>query len=191
MKKFILLFIIVFAFETYPQYNGGWKLGGGIESIIGVGDFSGQMPFSMGPVVQGEFQFPFSYLSVGGSLGILFASEGTQNTNHYHLTSLKIGIPSKIQLGSSQWAFSVEPILLIPLTDSKYDDYWYNWYDNTTPHTQLKLEVSPIFLLEASGLAKISLTPSISSILKLGIGLVPLDRLQCSINLGFMVQGNL
>ncbi|MDR3609960.1 MAG: hypothetical protein P4L27_05325 [Ignavibacteriaceae bacterium] len=185
MKKLLLLILLVISFEEFPQTRGGWNYEAGLESIVGVGNFSGFIPFSLGPVATAEFKFPFSYFSVGGSMGVLFASEGTSTDNLYYsihkLTSFKIGLQSKVQLGNSPFAISIDPILLIPLSA----DYIYNLSNGPSKETY--------YSVETSCLAKIDISSSISTLAKLGIGMVGANGMDLSyyINFGLMIQGSI
>ncbi|MDR3609961.1 MAG: hypothetical protein P4L27_05330 [Ignavibacteriaceae bacterium] len=206
MKKFIFLIFLLLSFATFAQIRGGWNYEAGLESTVGIGEFSHYIPFALGPVGTIEYRFPYAYFSIGGTLGVLFASDGiTENSyeSFYYsnyiedrrkLTSLKIGIQSEVQLGNSNYAISFAPVLIIPLKESVETYSWREYYNdrNIYQSYEKKLNAGPYFSIETSCHAKINLTDRINTIAKLGIGLIDADdQLGYYIKLGFMIQGSI
>jgi hypothetical protein len=190
MKKFIFYIFLLLSSSTFAQIRGGWNYEAGLESIIGVGDFSEFIPFGLGPIATVEYKFPYSYFSVGGNLGVLFAAEGTEELppwfiRHHKLTSFKLGLQSKVQLGNSPFALLISPNLFIPLTKS-FERYTSNYSFETA------FQESGYFSIETSCLAKIDLTPKINTVAKFGIGIISADgKMGYYINVGIMIQGSI
>jgi hypothetical protein len=200
MKKIIFFFFLVLSSCTFVQTRGGWNYEAGLESIVGIGNFSGYIPSSLGPVGSINYKFPFSYFSLGGSLGVLFASDGMQyiypgETNTYQLhklTSLKVGLQSKAKLGNSIFSILINPTLFLPLIKgSKFvvdnrNEKWGNYY------FEYPIAESSYYSFETSIITNLPLSALIDSELKFGFGIAGNKESQGAllyINLGVMIHG--